>query len=106
MRKEDSSPYHPQANGKVEKFIGFLKRSLALITPQDNLHKWDELVDHCLYAYRTSINRTIKTSPFELLYGRKDLMPQDLAYNIYKPENTQETDNYHYNLCKKLRDMY
>ena len=106
MRKEESSPYHPQANGKVEKFIGFLKRSLALITPQDNLHKWDELVDHCLYAYRTSINRTIKTSPFELLYGRKDLMPQDLAYNIYKPENTQETDNYHYNLCKKLRDMY
>ena len=32
-------------------------------------------------------------------------MQQYLAFNIYKPDNTQETDKYHYNLCKKLRDM-
>ena len=106
IKKEESSPYHPQGNGKVEKFIGFLKRSLALITPQDKLHKWDELIDHCLYAYRTSINRTIKTSPFELIYGRNDIMPQDLAFNILKKDETREKESYHFDLCKKMKQMY
>ena len=91
---------------EIEKFIGFLKRSLALITPQDKLHKWDELIDHCLYAYRTSINRTIKTSPFELLYGRHDIMPQDLALNVKNNQNIPEKDNYKYILCKQLQDTY
>ena len=106
IQKIESSPYHPQGNGKVEKFIGFLKRTLALITPQDKLHKWDELIDHCLYAYRTSINRTLKRSPFEVLYGREDLMPQDLAFNININENKEEKENYQYQLSKKLKQMY
>ena len=82
IKKTESSPYHPQCNGKVEKFIGFMKRTLALITPNDALYKWDELIDHCLYTYRTSVNRTIKTTPFMLLYGRESVMPQDLAFNL------------------------
>jgi transposase InsO family protein len=47
IRKIESSPYHQQANGKVEKFIGFLKRALALITDPTRLYKWDEMLDHC-----------------------------------------------------------
>ena len=58
IKKIESSPYHPQANGKVEKFIGFLKRALALITDQNCLYRWEEMLDHCLFIYRISINRT------------------------------------------------
>ena len=110
IKKTESSPYHPQCNGKVEKFIGFMKRTLALITPNDALYKWDELIDHCLYTYRTSVNRTIKTTPFMLLYGRESVMPQDLAFNLVdrkQPESSSEDPgNYQYNLTKKLRKMY
>jgi transposase InsO family protein len=55
--KRESSQYHVQANGKVEKFIGFLKKSLALITPERAPCTWDEMIDHCLFVYRISINR-------------------------------------------------
>ena len=105
--KRESTPYHPQAHGKVEKFIYFLKRTLALITPQTKLHKWDEMIDHCLYTYRTTMSRTLKTSPFQLLYGRQDLMPQDLAFNVYtNSDDNEKIDNYQYVLAKKLRHMY
>ena len=35
IRKIESAPYHQQANGKVEKFISFLKQALALVTAKD-----------------------------------------------------------------------
>jgi hypothetical protein len=34
-------------------------------------------------------------------------MPQDLAFNIIqKPQNIKEKENYQYELCRKLREMY
>jgi hypothetical protein len=92
---------------KKKKFIYFLKRTLALTTSQDKLHRWDKMIDHCLYVYRTTFNRTLKTSPFQIIYGRKDIMPQDL---VYKVNNNNETiidrDKYQFELNKKLSQMY
>jgi hypothetical protein len=70
--KTESSPYHVQANGKVEKFIGFLKKSLALITPERAPCTWDEMIDHCLFVYRISINRTLQDS---IDAGRREELP-------------------------------
>jgi hypothetical protein len=34
-------------------------------------------------------------------------MPQDLAFNIiHKPQNIKEKENYQYELCRNLREMY
>ena len=66
--KLEISPYHPQANGKVEKFIYFLKRTLALITSQDKLHRWDEMIDHCLYVYECGAHLNLSLFSFSFLF--------------------------------------
>jgi hypothetical protein len=111
IRKIESSPYHQQANGKVEKFIGFLKRALALITDPTRLYKWDEMLDHCLFVYRITINRTLADTPFYLMYGRDALLPQDLKLQVHDnrrlidPADT-DISNYQYILTKTLQKEY
>jgi transposase InsO family protein len=111
IQKIESSPYHQQANGKVEKFIGFLKRALALITEPDRLYKWDDMIDHCLFIYRISIIRTLADTPFYLMNGRDAILPQDLKFHTYDNRRTIEqieTDkqNYQYILTKQLQEEY
>jgi hypothetical protein len=92
ITKRESSPYHVQANGTVEKFIGFLKKSLALITPERGPSTWDEMIDHCLFVYRISINRTLQDSSFFFLYARDATLPQDLAFGIKQTAGRCKTE--------------
>jgi hypothetical protein len=77
IKSELASAYHQQSNGKVERFIGFLKKTLATITKADQSN-WDQLLDHCLLAYRASLNRMLNDTPFFLIYGRDAVLPQDM----------------------------
>ena len=74
-----TTAYHQQCNGKVEKFNNFLITSLATIA-KSNQSNWADLIDNCLMIYRTTVSRTLKDSPFFLLYGRDPVLPQDLKF--------------------------
>jgi len=75
--KLQTSAYHQQANGKVEKFHKFLTDSMATILKKDHSN-WDDLIENVLFTYRVSFNRTLKDNPFYLIYGRDPTLPQDL----------------------------
>ena len=64
-----SAPYHPQSNGKLEKFHTFLKPTLKKMyaEDQDNL---DDYIKQVLGTYRGVPNLTTGESPFFLVYGR------------------------------------
>ena len=110
IQKTESSPYHQQANGKVEKFIQFLKQALALVTPIDKRHRWDEMIDHCLITYRVTVSRMLNDTPFHMLFGRDAILPQDLQFGLSEgnqravPEDDHH--NYQWQLQHKLRAMY
>jgi hypothetical protein len=110
MKHLKTTAYHHQCNGKVERFIRFLKNSLATITPSNNLNKWDQLIDHCLFIYRISINRTLNDTPFFLLYGRDAILPQVIALNLpaSNKRTIQETEktNYQWLLVRQLKVAY
>jgi Integrase core domain len=61
------SPYAAQANGKVERFVGTLKRSI-LRTINGNPSNWDKAIPNILYGYRRR-RQSDGLSPFELIYG-------------------------------------
>ena len=109
IKKVESTPYHQQANGKVEKFIGFLKQALALVTARDKLEKWDQMIDHCLFVYRTTVSRVLGDNPFFMIYGRDATLPQDLALCVSK-QGKRETKadhlNYQLRLHKTLKEAY
>ena len=72
--------YHPESNGLTEnrnKEIGKLLRLLATKEKE-----WDLVLPFALWALRTSKNTVTKYSSFELLYGRKDQQPFELATSL------------------------
>jgi hypothetical protein len=45
----EATAYHKQTNGKVEKFIHFLKRSMATILVK-NQSNWAKIISRCLFV--------------------------------------------------------
>ena len=72
-----STAYHHQTIGKVERFHKFMENSLSTLIVK-NQSDWPNMVDSCLFVYRTTFNRTLAEIPFYLLYGRDPILPQDL----------------------------
>ena len=70
-----STPYHPKTNGLVERLNKTLCEALAKTTKDKKT--WDENIPSVLFAYRSRIQTSTKTTPFYLTYGRKMRLPTD-----------------------------
>ena len=66
--KLNTTAYHPQTNGLVERFNGTLSETLSMFV-STNQKDWDEHIPQVLFAYHMSPNATTGESPFYLLYG-------------------------------------
>lgn len=57
-----------------------------------NPHTWDQYLDAVTFSYRCSIQQTTKHSPFELMYGAKPLLPDDLRMKVMDDEWTGDVN--------------
>lgn len=39
---------------------------------------WEDFLDECVFAYNTAVHESSKYTPFELMFGRKAVIPIDL----------------------------
>ena len=83
-----ASAYHPQTNGQRERDNRTLKDTLRKLVNQ-NGDDWDLLIDGALFSYHTSVHASIKTTPFEVMYGRKARLPTIASEN---PEEKYESE--------------
>ena len=74
-----TTPYHPQANGLVERLNKTLKSVLsAYVNPA---HKdWDDKVPLAAFAINSARQSTTRYTPFELLYGRSPALPIEYVF--------------------------
>ena len=76
IKKINTSGYHPQTNGMVEKFNSTLIGMISKVAESSG-KDWDRHLPFLLFAYRVSIHDSTRESPFYLLYGRDARIPSE-----------------------------
>ena len=74
--KVQTSPYHPQSDGALERWHACLKSMLR--KAGGNLKDWDCTLKYLLLAYRDSPHSVTGFSPFTLMFGREVRGPLEL----------------------------
>ena len=77
MSKINTTACHPQTSGLTEQFNRTLTDMLAKKVEQ-NGRDWDSHLPFVLFAYRASIQESVRESPFYLLYGQDPRLPTTL----------------------------
>ncbi|CAG2210824.1 unnamed protein product [Mytilus edulis] len=70
------TPYHPQSNGRSERFNQTLKAMLNK-SVQENTQIWERYVPKCCFSYNTSKQNSTKYSPYYLMYWRNPVLPNE-----------------------------
>jgi len=103
LRQLTTTPYHPQCNGLVERFIATLKSMLKRMCserPQD----WDRYIDALLFAYREVPQESLGFAPFELLYGRRVKGPLQILRQLWTREQADPEVRTTYQYVVDLRN--
>lgn len=72
-----TSPYHPQANGMLERFHRTLK---AALTAHETPH-WSQRLPIVLLALRNTVKQNVGTTPAELVFGTTLRLPGELFHS-------------------------
>jgi hypothetical protein len=69
-----SSAYHPQTDGQTKRINQILEDMLRACALKDS-KSWDKCLSYAEFSYNNSYQKSLKMSPFEVLYGRKCRTP-------------------------------
>ena len=61
---------------------------------QENEKDWHTKLIHALWADKTSIKKSIATSPFQLVYGSEVIFPSSLSLPVMKLLQEEETETH------------
>lgn len=103
--KINTSGYHPQCDGLVEKFNGTLVNMLAKSVTKYG-RDWDSHLPYLLFAYRVAVQESTQASPFYLLYGREARVPTESALNQPRTPYQVEFPDYCSELVAHLSDAW
>ena len=96
-----TTPYNPQANGKVENQNKTLKDMLAIYCNAQQ-RDWDTYLGVITHYYRTTVCPTTGYSPFRLVFGREARQPSEEWIKDFANKNQVNIDEYVTNLTKAL----
>jgi hypothetical protein len=90
-----SSAYHRQADGQTERTNQVLENMLRAC-PLKYGKSWDKSLPYAEFSYNNSYQVSLKTAPFEALYGQKYRTPlywnQTRESQVFGPEILQEAE--------------
>ena len=97
-----TSPYHPQSNGKVERFHRYMNDTLAKYCHKSP-YQWDQYLPAMLMAYRTMVHDSTKFTPFFVMHGRDPILPVD---TLLQPKLRYMGDDYVPTALQRLHEAY
>jgi hypothetical protein len=105
IEKINTSGYHPQTDGLVEKFNSTIINMLSKCVEKHG-RNWDQQLPYVLFAYRVAVQESTQESPFYLLYGRDAQIPTETA--LSQPRTVYQLDfaDYRSELVANLSDAW
>ena len=103
MKQLTTTPYHPMANGAVERFNFTLKTMLKRLA-SDRPKDWDRYINAALFAYREAPQESLGFSPFELLFGRTVRGPMTILRELWTKDIVDEEVKTTYQYVVDLRE--
>ena len=83
------TPYHPQANGVVERGHKQLVDGLSKLCSASP-GKWPNVLSGILWADRTTVMKSTAFTPFQLVHGRQYLLPIELLLSTWQTYYNQQ----------------
>ena len=108
IKKTRTTPYHPQADGMVERFNRTLEAMLGTVVEEDQ-SDWDEQIPFVLAAYRASSHASTGFSPNFLMMGREVTLPVEVMYGRtpgLTEENQRGEAAYAADVRERLREAH
>ena len=93
IQKVNTSGYHPQTDGLVEKFNSTLINMISKSSDSGG-PEWDQQLPLLLFAYRSTIQESTRKSPFFLLYGRDPRLPTGSVLDEVEPAYLVDMEDY------------
>ena len=101
MKKVNTSGYHPQTDGLVEKFNCTITNMISK-SIEGSVVEWNKQLPMLLFAYRSTVQDSTKESPFFLLYGRDPRLLTANDLTLPRPAYTVDLDDYKTELTTSL----
>ncbi|KII65508.1 Transposon Ty3-I Gag-Pol polyprotein [Thelohanellus kitauei] len=100
IHKTNTTPYHPQSDGLVERLNRTLINSLSKIVPDD--HEWDKHLSAVTFSYNVSKHSSTNEIPFEVMFKRPSYLPIDYNLRSDSENFRQYTDEEIGNIMSKI----
>ena len=101
VKKINTSGYHPQTDGLVEKFNSTLIQMIAKSCSVSH-RDWDAHLPYLLFAYRVSAQASTRESPFFLVYGRDARLPTETVLSYQRNPYMVDVNDYKTELLSSL----
>lgn len=105
VKKINTTAYHQQTDGLVERFNRTLTNMLAKKVGIDG-QDWDKHLPYVLFAYRASLQDSTQESPFYLLYGRDPGLPSSLGVEADPPLDRIDLCAYSENVTQHFQQAW
>ena len=104
IKKLQTSGWHPQANGQVERFNRTMADMLAKTCAEDQVN-WSNYLSTVTMEYNAMRHRVTGESPHFLMFGKEFRMPIDIIHNVNLEAPREWTDSKFPTLVKKLKEV-